>query len=353
MRLARAALAVMALVPVLVGPTSAHEPARPTTTPLPAPSAPERPGRLLIAIPAAAAGADTPALTTLERHLALADPGATVVVLPPDGTARTIGAWQAAVVPAAHAAADAMLVIGVDGTQPFSVPLPAGASATGHVPVVEVLGGAQGVTAWRRGDLAPSPTELRLPAWRLPEPGVDAVALDGAWWSLVSWAAAQAEMTAAPSIPGIRSRLAREPVSGMRRFVDASIGDVTGDGEPDLAVSFRRPFRRTLLNVSRPREAWVDRAGMSAHVGLFRPGDLSSIWVAGTLLRPVHRLAACTGALAVAYSTLRRPKVVAATAWTWQGFGFLPMPELPGGGRPTCIDLDHDGRPDAAIIERG
>jgi hypothetical protein len=353
MRLARAALAVMALVPMLAGTASALEPVRPTTTPHPGPTAAERPSRLLIAIPAADAGAGAPGLADLERHLALADPIATVVVLPPDGTTWTVGAWHVTFEPAARPGVDPRLLVEASAGPGFSVDLPATRAADGRVDVVEVLGGPSGVTAWRAGDLVPSPTELRLPAWRLPEPGVDAVALDGAWWSLVSRTAAQAEMTAAPSVMGIRSRLARAPVSGMRRFVDASIGDVTGDGEPDLAVSFRRPFRRTLLNVSRPRGAWVDRAGMSAHVGLFRPGDLSSIWVAGTLLRPVHRLAACTGALAVTYSTLRRPTIVAATAWTWQGFGFLPMPELPGGGRPTCIDLDHDGRPDAAIIERG
>jgi hypothetical protein len=138
----------------------------------------------------------------------------------------------------------------------------------------------------------------------------------------------------------------------MRALVDVAMGDVTDDGTPDIAIAFRRPYRRTLLNASRPRSAWTDARGLSAHVGLYRPGDLSEIWVAGTLLRPVRRLSACTGAMAVAYSTLRRPTIVATSAWRWQGFAFLPLSELPGPGRPTCIDIDRDGRSEAAVIER-
>jgi hypothetical protein len=80
--------------------------------------------------------------------------------------------------------------------------------------------------------------------------------------------------------------------------------------------------------------------------------DLSEIWVAGTVIQPVRRLAACTGALAVAYSTLGRSRVAATSAWRWQGFAFLPLPELPGRGKPTCIDIDRDGRSEAAIMER-
>ena len=129
-------------------------------------------------------------------------------------------------------------------------------------------------------------------------------------------------------------------------------GDVTGDGTPVIALSFRRPYRRTLLNASLPRRFWTDADGLSAHVGLYRMTDLSEIWVAGTLVRPVRRLAACTGAIAVAYSTLRRPRIVATSAWRWQGFAFLPLPELPGRGTPTCIDIDRDGRSEAAMSRK-
>ena len=217
--------------------------------------------------------------------------------------------------------------------------------------VIEVLGDATGIVAHRTGRLELTPDELRLPTWHLPGHGADAVALDGAWWSLGP-ARSAAEPPASAETDRLRARLGQTPVSAMRRLVDVSVGDVTADGTPDIALSFRRPYRRTLLNASLPRRFWTDADGLSAHVGLYRATDLSEIWVAGTLVRPVRRLAACTGALAVAYSTLGRPRIVATNAWRWQGFAFLPLAELPGRGTPTCIDIDRDGRSEAAMIER-
>ncbi len=308
--------------------------------------------RLLIVIRDPDDGLATPDPADLATRLHLADPTATVIVLPPGPATRTVGSFWIVTEPAAGPEAAITLRVETAMGPSVSMDLPAPPTRDGRVTVVEVLGGPDGIAAWRIGDLAPSLVELRLPAWRLPAPGADAVALDGAWWTLVPAAAVPATTDSALALRQLRARLARTPVSRLQRVVDASVGDVTGDGVADLALSFRRPFRRTLLNASRARRVWMDPDGLSAHVGLFRPGDLSSMWVAGTLLRPVHRLAACTGALAVTYSTLRRPKVVAATAWAWQGFGFLPLPELPGTGRPTCIDIDRDTRPDAAIVER-
>ena len=50
------------------------------------------------------------------------------------------------------------------------------------------------------------------------------------------------------------------PPPGACRTVSrpSTLGDVTQDGEPELVVSFRRPFRRTYINVTRPRRAWTD-----------------------------------------------------------------------------------------------
>ena len=124
------------------------------------------------------------------------------------------------------------------------------------------------------------------------------------------------------------------------------------DGQPELIVSFRRPFQRTYINTTRPRRAWTDRHGLSAHLGLYRPGDLSEIWVAGTLVRPVTAVAACDGALAVAYGTLDGRRTLATSAWRWVVFGFLPVEPLPGPGVPTCVDIDGDGRTEPAIMER-
>jgi hypothetical protein len=136
------------------------------------------------------------------------------------------------------------------------------------------------------------------------------------------------------------------------RLTDVSIGDVTLDGVPDVAISHRRPFQRTYINVTRPRSAWADTHGLSAHVGLYRPADMSEIWVAGTLVRPVTALAACDGALAVAYGKLDDPGTVETGAWRWVVFGFLPVEPLPGPGTPICVDIDGDGRTEPAITER-
>jgi hypothetical protein len=220
-----------------------------------------------------------------------------------------------------------------------------------HAAVIEVVGGSSGVVAHRAGLLDLTPDELRAPTWQLPGRAEDAVVLDDAWWSLGP-THSMPEPLATAAADRVRDRLTRDPVSRMRRLVDVSVGDVTGDGVADIALSFRRPYRKTLLNADLPRRAWTDEDGLTAHVGLYRTTDLSEIWVAGTLVRPVRRLAACTGAIAVGYSTLRRPRIVATSAWRWQGFAFLPLPDLPGRGTPTCLDVDHDGRSEPAIIER-
>ena len=118
------------------------------------------------------------------------------------------------------------------------------------------------------------------------------------------------------------------------------------------SLSFRRPFKRNLINVTRPRRAWADAHGLSAHLGLYRPDDLSSIWVAGTLVHPVIEVAACNGALAVAYGRLDEPGTVETGAWRWVVFGFLPVEPLPGPGTPICVDIDGDGRTEPAITGR-
>jgi hypothetical protein len=311
--------------------------------------------RILVAVPDAGTLTEPFSVAVLTTHLQVADPAATPVVMLREDPARTIGSFHISIEPpAAPGDSVASVRIRVDGGVDVVAPLrPAtGDPATPtQVTVIEVLGGVTGIVAHRTGSLELTPDELRLPSWRLPGNGVDAVALDGAWWSLGPTRAA-AEPLASPPPDHLRARLVQDRVSAMRRVVDVSVGDVTGDGTPEVAISFRRPYRKTLLNASMPRRFWTDDDGLSAHVGLYRMTDLSEIWVAGTLVRPVRRLAACTGALAVAYSTLRRPRVVATSAWRWQGFAFLPLPELPGRGTPTCIDIDSDGRSEAAMIER-
>jgi len=63
-------------------------------------------------------------------------------------------------------------------------------------------------------------------------------------------------------------------------------------------------------------------------------------------------VAACNGALAVAYGRLNKLGTVETGAWRWVVFGFLPTEPLPGGGIPICVDIDRDGRTEPAIEGR-
>jgi hypothetical protein len=189
-------------------------------------------------------------------------------------------------------------------------------------------------------------------AWRLPE--ADAVLLDEAWWTpLRPLHPVPAPAPDAALLERVRDEIvpAREP-RRPDRLTDLALGDVTADGVPELVLSFRRPFRRTAINITRPRRAWTDEHGLSAHVGLYRPGDLSEVWVAGTLTRPVTELAACQGALGVGYGTFDGQGTRETDAWRWVVFGFLPVGALPGPGTPICVDIDSDGRTEPAIIGR-
>jgi len=216
--------------------------------------------------------------------------------------------------------------------------LPAAAADT------EVLSDANGPYAFR----------ARTPDGRWAMPMGEAVLIDEAWWTpLRPLEPVPVPPPTPTNLRAIRERLA--PAATRRlpdRLIATTLGDVTQDGQLELIVSFRRPFQRTYINATRPRRAWADAHGLSAHLGLYRPGDLSEIWVAGTLVRPVAAVAACDGALAVAYGRLDGPGIVETSAWRWVVFGFLPVEPLPGPGTPTCVDIDGDGRTEPAIMER-
>ena len=125
--------------------------------------------------------------------------------------------------------------------------------------------------------------------WQLPTG--DAVLIDEEWWTplrpLSDVAVPRAEPDAA-TLARVRERIAPPPRGACRTGSPTPRSRTSpAMASPTLVLSFRRPFQRNFINVTRPRRAWVDRHGLSAHLGLYRPDDLSEIWVAGTLRRPV------------------------------------------------------------------
>ncbi len=204
--------------------------------------------------------------------------------------------------------------------------------------LLEALVDAEGVIAYRLGRTTQLDARVRFPGWDLP--AGDAVLLDGEWWALVR------PVALAPLVrPPAGADFARGDLTA------AALGDVTGDGRLDLAASYRHPFRPSALSEAYPGAVGVDLRGRSAHLGIFTP-EGEALWAAGYLPRPVGDLAACDGAVALAYTGLDDPAVVATGAAVWQGFGLRPAPELPGPGAPGCADVDGDGRLDPVILSR-
>ncbi len=204
--------------------------------------------------------------------------------------------------------------------------------------VLEVLVGAGGVIAYRVGDAEHPDRRVRFAGWREPDGAAALLGLE--WWTVL-------DPPAAASAHGVDLG---EWADGD--LVDASIGDIDGDGRDDLVVAFRRPFADTIVARSRRDIDWADALGRSAHVGVYSVDGARQRWVAGSLLRPVARLLACDGALAVAYDTLDDPAIVAAGAWRWHGFGFMAGPDLDGAATLLCHDVDGDGRDDPLLSDR-
>ncbi len=200
--------------------------------------------------------------------------------------------------------------------------------------VVEVLVDGSGIVAYRIGRVEHRDLRVRFVGWELPEG--DAVLLGGEWWELTR----SVETTLRTAHPPISW-----PYEGVVEAVD--VGDVTGDGRLETVVAFRRPYRERPVNTRFPDVAWIDEDGNTAHLGVYRPEDLSPLWVASGIPHAIDGLAVCDGSLAVRYS-----EGAGSGAWTWHEFGFAVAPDLTGMALPGCADIDGDGHLDP-VARRG
>jgi poly-gamma-glutamate synthesis protein (capsule biosynthesis protein) len=214
------------------------------------------------------------------------------------------------------------------------------AAGTRRGAVLEVLADSQGIFAYRIGTTEHHDLRVHFETWMPPE--TDAVLLGLDWWNLTRWGDLAPERSAGLS----------EADFAGGDVAYAVTGDATGDGRDDLVIAHRRPYRENGITAQFPEREWADGLGRSAHLGVYRPDDLREVWVAGSLFRPIARVAVCDGALALAFNSLDHPAVVATSGWVWQGFGFAVSAELNGGGTPGCIDVDGDGKLDPVIVDR-
>jgi hypothetical protein len=225
----------------------------------------------------------------------------------------------------------ALVVHGLGALLSSELPAPGGG-------LVEVLWDSAGVTAFRLGIASDADLRVHFTGW--DPPAGDAVLLQGGWWSL-----------ARP----VRPPTAPAPPEGLAftygDLTALAVGDVTGDGQPDLAASYRHPRRPSLVDQVWPGAGTVDSLGRTAHLGIF---DLTgkALWAAGRLPRPVGALAACDGSVALAFTGLDDPAVLATGAAVWEGLSLRSAPDLPGPGTPACADVDGDGLLDPVITGR-
>lgn len=206
---------------------------------------------------------------------------------------------------------------------------------------LEVIVDADGVVAMRTGLVAIEAGRSTFEGWSTPTG--DAVALDGDWWTPVRpWtqdAPASAEVAAgSPLQPGF---------TGIAR----GLGDVTGTGETDLVISYRRPATDEPAHDAIPEVTWEDEFGRSAHLAVYTEEGRMR-WGSALLFQPIGAIAVCDGSMALGFSTLDSPQVVAGGAWVWDGFGFRTAPILPGRASPACADIDNDGHSDPVLTGR-
>jgi len=207
---------------------------------------------------------------------------------------------------------------------------------TGYM--LEVMVDPAGVVAYRVGVTQHPDRRVEFREWL--DPVGDTAWLDGSWWSLTR------DPATSPTTAATLSEFRHGDL------LAAAAGDIDGDGNDEVVASFRRPYRTTPFMETHPEVQWADSEGRSAHLGVYEPDGLKEVWVAGSVLQPIAGLEVCDGSLAVVHDQLDDPTIVAAGAWTWNGFGFDTAPTLPGGGTPGCADIDGDGQTEPVILNR-
>lgn len=214
--------------------------------------------------------------------------------------------------------------------------------------VLEVLVDADGVIAVRTGRARIEAGRVSFEGW--DDPAGDAVALDAEWWTPVRPLPNAVE---APAVP------LPDPLPTAFDTTGRAVGDVTGTGEVDLVVTYRRPATPEPAHAALPDVDWVDRAGRSAHLAVYT-ADGRLRWGSALMPQPVGSLVVCDGALALAHTALDDGNlddidsddaaIVAGGAWFWDGFGFRTAPILPGAATPECADVDGDGDTDPILV---
>jgi len=292
-----------------------------------------------------------PVRLLLAGSVDLAGPAAAVAEADPDGIFREVRLTARRADPAivvSGDAADLLVRAGFDVVaDPSAVPARLVASSRGSLlsgdpsgtgSILEVLADEAGVIAYRFGRVTHPDLRVHFGGWDPPRG--DAALLDGEWWTLVRVPA-----------PAPVVRPARDAPFGQGDLTAAALGDVTGDGVTDMAAAYRHPVRSSAVSEALPGIVPVDSEGRSAHLGVFTL-DGEPLWAAGLIPRPVGDLAACDGSVALAYTGLDDPAVMATGAAIWAGLGLRPAPELPGPGVPGCADVDRDGRLEPVVLHR-
>ena len=208
--------------------------------------------------------------------------------------------------------------------------------------LLEVLADGEGVLAMRTGTIAIDAGRAAFTGWH--DPAGDAVAVQGDWWTPV-----RQVVEAAPV--GCNAVDLDRVVTGLQagsRVVAASCGSVTDPGANEMAIAYRHPLDREILQGIYPNHRWADADGLSAHLAVMTP-DARMIWAAGTLPDPIGAVVVCSGSLAVGYTTLDDPAMAAAGAWTWRGFGFATAPPLSQPTSIGCADIDNDGETEPLV----